>query len=307
MKHRVPHDGSARRGVVRILRLFASRVRHSLSSSHEKQEEAPTSLGGRFLCEHHVVVCNVNEKAPAIVEQLRTDPVRGPVNVVVIVQDEELWDSSLISADNSKRCGRVDVVHGCPADRETLRKANICRARAAVILADPKHGRLADARSTLIGMSIERENPGVHTVMELIKSVNRNHLRATRVDEVVCFGELSEKLLSQSAVTPGVSKLFNHLLSSDPNTGQVFVHPILPEMAGRTYRDLSRDAIRKGAPYLFCGFFQKTRSDPDSMIRRLVLNPPANTEPGKDTKLREGDSLIVISSRCPDFSSLCGK
>jgi len=155
-------------------------------------ERDPSRLSG------HVVVCNVNDKVCAIVDQLRNDPLAGVVDVVLIVQDAKLWSSNPSWHPSESGDGAVLTVFGCPAENDVLRRASISRARAAIILADPAHGALADARSALIGISIERENPQVHTVMELLLSVNRSHLRATAVDEVVCVGELSEKLLSQS-------------------------------------------------------------------------------------------------------------
>ncbi|MDM8517346.1 NAD-binding protein, partial [Desulfobacterales bacterium HSG16] len=122
----------------------------------------------------HVVICNCNDKVRVIVEELHNDATHKPLDVVLIVQDEDLWDK------NPEWHPRIDessetifkVLFGYPTDLELLQSAGIQKARAAVILADPNHGLKADAPSTLTAIAIEKQNPQVHTVMDLILSVN---------------------------------------------------------------------------------------------------------------------------------------
>ena len=200
------------------------------------------------------------------------------------------------------------MTEGNSTNREDLIRAGIERARAAVILADPEQGRLADARSTLVAVAIERQNPQVHTVMELIASKNRVHLKNTEVNEVVCLGELSEKLIAQSCITPGVKNIFHHLLSSREDTNQIFVRPVPAPLQGMSYREIVRKSIRSNAPYILCGFGklegpadgeETTRSRP---ARFFVLNPGAGAWPGKDTRLEEEDRLVVIAREPPEFT-----
>ena len=188
-----------------------------------------------------------------------------------------------------------------------LREAGITHARAAIILADPLQGSLADARSALVGIAIERENRQVHTVMELLLSVNRSHLRATTVDEVICLGEVSEKLLSQSSVTPGVSNLFAHLLTTRHGTAQIFVRAVPDVLVGSSYRELARRAIRNGAPYVVCGFIRHRAREADARHQSIVvLNPRVDTNPGKDSLLDTRDKLIVLASSAPDLDLIIG-
>jgi Calcium-activated potassium channel slowpoke-like RCK domain len=256
----------------------------------------------------HVVICNVNEKVPAIVDELWNDPVGESIDVAIIVQDRALWEShpSWHPRDDGSR--RVVEVFGCPAEGDVLREARITRARAAIILADPLQGTLADARSALVGIAIENENREVHTVMELLLSVNRSHLRATTVDEVICLGEVSEKLLSQSSVTPGVSHLFAHLLTTRNGTAQIFVRSVPNVLVGSSYRELARRAIRNRAPYVVCGFIRhRARFEAGASHESIVvLNPRVDTDPGKDSLLDTRDKLIVLASSAPDLDLILG-
>jgi hypothetical protein len=202
----------------------------------------------------------------------------------------------------------------------------ISRARAAVILADPNQGKLADARSTLVAVAIERANPHVNTVMELIASHNRIHLKGAEVNEVVCLGELAEKLIAQSCITPGVKNIFEHLLSSNGNTNQIFVRQIPEKWSGKTYREVVREAIDGEVPLIVCGFVTNSivhsRSPvvqnraPDTRVeceddsgygftgKTIVLNPRAGVQPGKDTRLTPEDRLIVIAFQPPMWHNL---
>lgn len=254
----------------------------------------------------HVVICNVNEKVRAIVDELWHDPAGESIDVAIIVQDGVMWREHPEWHPRSKGIHRVVEIEGCAAESETLRQACIGEARAAIILADPSQGSLADARSALVGIAIERENPQVHTVMELILSINRSHLRATAVDEVICLGEVSEKLLSQSTVTPGVSRLFAHLLTTRAGTSQLFVRPVPNVLVGLSFRDIARRAILGSAPYVVCGYLRHRAREgggarPETWV---VLNPRADTEPGKDTRLDTRDHLILLASEAPDLSVL---
>jgi len=244
----------------------------------------------------HVVICNANAKFPAVARQLRRAAPGLPV--VLLAQDRRLWAEH--PDWHPETAPEVPVLFGCPTDRTLLRRARLAAARAAVILADPLQGELADARSTLVAVAIERENPQVHTVIELLLSVNRAHLAATEVNEVICLGEMAEKLLAQSCITPGSSRLFAHLLSTADETSQIFLPVVPAELAGRAYRALARQVIATRAPFLSLGYVQHRRD----ARPRVVLNPCAGQEPGKDTALAAGDRLIVLATAAPDLAAL---
>jgi len=243
----------------------------------------------------HVVICNANPKVRGIVEEIHgAEP---DLDVVLIVQDRALWYDHAEWHPREADAARFHVVEGCPTDGDLLRCACIADARAAIILSDPTHGNLSDARGALVAIAIEQANPQVHTVMELLLSVNKTHLAATDINEVVCLGEIAEKLVAQSTITTGSSRLFAHLLTTESDTSQIFMEPVDAERAGRTYRDLAREVIRSGEPRVLVGFIlgphedtEEERSDP-----LVVLNPRPRKEPGRDTVLDEGDRLIVIA------------
>lgn len=268
---------------------------------------------------HHVVICNGNEKVRQVVRELWAGTQPDPVDVVLVVQDDALWQSHpewCPEADpphaapepsgSEARSGRFWSVSGCATDPADLDRVGISRARAALILADPNQGLYADARSALVAIAIERHNPQVHTVMELISSQNRRHLMGTEVNEVVCLGDLSEKLIAQSCITPGVKNILGELLTSANGTHRLFVRALPPPLWGQTYRQIVRAAILSGVPYVVCGFVQGVgiSLDGDRAAGTLVLNPQAEVSPGKETALTSDDRLVLMALEPPGLVDL---
>lgn len=270
----------------------------------------------------HVILCNASSQVRGILEELHSPEVPQRPEVVLLVQDRKLWEENpRWHPDPRNPFTRehfyVLALEGGAASTSNLLAAGISAARVAVILADPRQEALADARSTLVALSIERINPAVHTIMELISSQNRVHLEATEVNEVVCIEDLAEKLIAQSCVTPGIKNVFNSLLSTAQHTCKIFTIPLPKVMAKESYRSVARRAITAGSPFVVCGFMQEIpnpTSDPGGgaetdtnegggtargTLRRLVLNPRAGKDPGKDTSLAEGDLLVVMAYEAP--------
>ncbi len=255
----------------------------------------------------HAVICNCNEKTGRIVDELQAAQLDAPMGVVLLVQDLTQWKTNPSWHPQAAGPGGVYTVIGCPTNEGDLRKARITTAQAAVILADPAHGALADARSTLVALAIERENPQVHTVMELLSSVSRVHLQASEVNEIICLGEISEKLIAQSCISPGVKSIFLHLLTTGRGTNQVFIAPLPRPLRGESYRDLARRVITSGAPYVLCGYIRLAPGHEDGDDgRTFVINPRADETPGKDSPLQQGDQLVLLAHDPPDLQHLLG-
>ena len=273
---------------------------------------------------HHVVICNCSEQVRRIVAELHAEMVADRPVVVLLVQDAALWIAHPEwHPDPNNEYTRehffVMVGEGGAAQPSNLAAAGICSARAAIILADPRQGALADARSTLVALAIEKQNPDVHTVIELISSVNRVHLRATEVNEVVCVGEMAERLIAQSCITPGVKNVFESVLINKPGTNNIYISPLPKALGGTTFRDLVMRAVGARAPFVICGFIQNSFLPPEPGAlsalgpagcgpdkgldikpkQTFVINPRTGVEPGRDTALAESDQLVLIAYERP--------
>ncbi len=275
----------------------------------------------------HVVICNCNEKVGGIVGELHEGTNHDPLDVVLVIQDEEMWRKNPKWHPEEESMEHFHTVSGCPTDEEVLKLAGIEYARAAVILADPNHGDLADAPSALIAMAIEKQNPRVHTVIELIAAGNRQHIDAVDINEIICIGEISEKLIVQSCITPGIKNIFEDLLTFREGTAQIYVVFLPENLVGQSFREVCRKMIVSGEPYIPIGYIKNqmildaadldqardlewsdsllpnyNASEKKCTWSRIVINPRSNQEPGKDTVLTGEDQLVFIGHERSDLT-----
>jgi Trk K+ transport system NAD-binding subunit len=253
--------------------------------------------------ENHVVICNCNEKVRAIVEEIHMDASGKPYDIVLLIQDKALWDANPDWHPRETDRARFLILFGSPFDREVLNAACIEKARAAIILADPNQGQLADAQSTLMAVAIEKQNPQVHTIQELILTTNRDHLKAMNVDEVICLGEISEKLIARSCISPGIKNIFENLLTTGRGTSQIFLQELGPELKGLSYRKIARASIESKAPFIVIGYIiplpggELPPREEGNLIRSVMLINPKKQ--AKDMALSERDKLILIGYEQP--------
>jgi len=250
----------------------------------------------------HVVICNANSQVAQIVDLLRQATAPAPLPVVLVIPDEALWQAH--PSWHPATSDQFHTVVGNPVEAAVLERAGIAGARAAIVLADPRQGDLADARSALVALAVEHQATAVRTVVELLQSSNRVHLVNTEVDDVVCVSEITEKLMAQSCVTPWVKNVFRHLLDTAPGTAQIYVTDLPPALAGASFRELAARAIDAQAPFTLTGFVRDAGAD---AAPQICLSPRAGAEPGKDTPLGAGDQIISLGCEAPRLEELAGE
>ncbi len=75
----------------------------------------------------HLVICNVNEKLGGIVREIRGDERGAELDVVVLVQDWDLWQANPDWYPPAPCGERVTYVEGCPGETASL--ARVCGVR----------------------------------------------------------------------------------------------------------------------------------------------------------------------------------
>lgn len=233
-----------------------------------------------------VVICNINKNLRNIIKELILNPDIS-LEITIVVQDEKLWEDNPewhLGFDRDQ----FNIIFGDPADPGVLKKLGVKEFGAAVILADPALGGLADGPSSLIAMAIERLNPEIHTIMELIKSANREYIDSGVINEVVCLGDVTEKLIAQNCFHPGVIDIFDELLTSGKGTPQIFLPQVPIFLVERTYGEIYLFSLERKDPFIIIGFVKGDK---------FCINPEFEKEPGINTVLTEDDRLILISHK----------
>ena len=240
----------------------------------------------------HIVVCNWNDKGIPIIRELHADVVKRKHPVVIVSDNVEA--SALPEHDDSPQFEDVYFVKGDPANETILKRANVQQAHSVVVLAEPSAGELADAKSILIAMAVDRLRKQVERgpwiCVEGVAPQNVEHLDRAGADEIISASEFAMLLLSQSARFQGLGEVYRRLLTNTEETNEVYLVPVPPGFIGKTFADLAAAVLAKrDAPNPAILIGAKTQQG-------VLVNPRAAAL----APFAEGDEAIVIAFERPD-------
>jgi len=165
--------------------------------------------------EDHIVLCGWNSNAEDVIAGLLRSLPEKKIRLVLI---NELPEDKMEALKYKYRDHGFKFLRGDFAHEEVLERANITKARSAIILADTS-GQLslekADEHTILGTLAVKSLAPDVKTCAELLNPENRQHLKRANVDEIVVRGEHLGNLLASATVSPGLPRVFSLLLSPE--------------------------------------------------------------------------------------------
>lgn len=162
----------------------------------------------------HVIICGWNENGEKIIESLLVQFAGNPPKIVLV---NELERDEVQSVQYKYKEYGLFFVRGNFVKEDVLARANLVRARAAIVLADTSGGHSienADERTIFGTMAIKSMASKVRTCAELTRPESKEHLIRANVDEVVIRGETAGFLLASAAVAPGVADSLRVLISN---------------------------------------------------------------------------------------------
>jgi len=268
----------------------------------------------------HIIVCGWNENGEKVIDgilgQSKDDP---PVLVLV----NELDRDEVQSIQYKYKDYPLRFVRGSFVKENVLARANLVRARAAIVLADISGGRTlekADERTIFGTMAIKSMAAKVRTCAELIRSENREHLARANVDEIIVRGESAGSLLATAAISPGVAESVNLLINNE-DENKLWRIRVPSRYAGRGLGELAAHLRERSGALLFAVVREKESvkledilSDDstyiDDFIRRkfeesgkdffgskkdfsVLINPP------DDYTLGQNDWVVLIARERP--------
>ncbi len=168
----------------------------------------------------HISLCGWNKNVPYIINNLMHQNIlyKKPIVVLAEVDDEYPLKNNNINHD------LVTYVRGHATNKNDLDRANIREADIAIIIADSNSSE-PDATSILKILTIEkygheleeqgkrknREN--IYTIAEIQNADNFQTAYDAHVDEIISLENIKSKILVQSILNPGVSKVINEILT----------------------------------------------------------------------------------------------
>lgn len=283
-------------------------LNETLDNDKEKKEQA--SGAGDFNIKGHIVICNWTSKADIIVRQLHHESVHQRSPIIVITEKPEL-----VPRSTDKEYRGLLIIGGNPADKEILIRADIKYAKTAIILADEEDLENADSKSILIQLAVDSINPNIHTIVELVKSSSQMYFQYTHVNEIICLEQLAERLLSQAALTPGLSEVYMNLLTQSADTNEIYLEEVPKTFVGKTYEEVEQEIVAiEDKDIILIGWATKVEKMEDGKAlvngrgniifeNEIIINPRSSTE-GKYSKshtFKEGDSLFLIAYEKPEL------
>ena len=225
--------------------------------------------------ENHIVVCGYNDGVRALLGEIAVDQELRTEAVVLVNARTEIPDASVFGI-------RPDLLYHLVGDHTQLRvleQAGIKRASRAIVVADAiGDGRYEnrDARSVLAALTIERMNPQIHCVVELMRSENQQHLAVAGVEAVLMRNDLSGRALASACRHPGIMNVMMNLITQ--REGQT-IHRFPGPRASTPFGELLGQ-LKAQENAILIGVEKDGRR---------VLNP------GAAEVVEPGDQLLVIS------------
>ncbi len=180
----------------------------------------------------HILIINYPrlDAVVRLIEELRADPATREHSICLI-------DESLPELPAELETLGILFVKGDPTRDETLRKANAGKASHAILLAKDPADPHSDDRNLVTTLVLERMNPEVFTVVEVLSASKIRQVELAGADSAICAAELASGLIVQELQDPGVKSIIADLCS-DTSGHQVYVVPI-ENAAGRSFKSLA--------------------------------------------------------------------
>lgn len=73
---------------------------------------------------------------------------------------------------------------------------------------------IQDSRSVLICLALDKMNPNIHIVCEVMDKRNVSHFKRANVDDLIVTNEINSKIILRSALSKRISDTFSELLTN---------------------------------------------------------------------------------------------
>ena len=253
--------------------------------------------GGINMNNKHYVIINWNDKGAGIVEQLR-NPELPKSHILVITRDKPGQQRSIPQHYGIVHKSAEAITEGL------LKNADLNLAKSVIILADDKeNAETTDAENVLIILTAKRLCSSSKDPIPIIAEI----LDPQRADLAQCAGllddgqveivstqRLGQNLLAQVAVTPGLTKIYEDLLTFGANTNEIYSTRLPDSLCGKSIDDL------------FLALFKLRQKNSQiipiaiSRQKKILLNPSSS----KNGSIEKDDILFAICDNSGELKAL---
>jgi TRAP transporter TAXI family solute receptor len=196
--------------------------------------------GGKKMNENHHVIINWNEKGPGIVEQLRSKELTKR-HILIITRQYQGRAHSIPEHEGITHKSAETITEGL------LKSANMSHAHSIIILADDGGGLgSTDAENVLITLTAKKLCNGTKLVPIVVEVLDPQRADLAQCAgllddgqiEIISTQRLGQNLMAQVAVTPGLTKIYEDLLTFGHDTNEIYSSPLPKSLCGKPIDEL---------------------------------------------------------------------
>jgi voltage-gated potassium channel len=235
--------------------------------------------------ESHIIICNFPslDKLKRMTTELKLHPAYADAFFVIV-------SDTITTLPDGLDTDEFAFVYGNPNRETTLQKANIMAASGVFILAADPLNSDADSITFAIATVLEllrQENKYQYKIVaELIHKENFSLLKKARVDGIVTPEGLTDCLLAQEFLYPGIHEIISQIVSNEIGS-QFYI--LNTRLAGHRVADVQVAVLKHPANLQVIGIVKEGKT---------ILNP------AKDVIIDEDDKLIMLAEHRRDFNSI---
>ncbi|MEW5821191.1 MAG: ion channel [Cyanobacteriota bacterium] len=210
----------------------------------------------RIKMENHIIICNWNERASDLFNQLRS--------FEDIKEEIVLIDNTL----EERPSKNISFVKGSPTDTEILKKANVQKAARVIALAKGNTKSEADANTVLTSLAVKSLAPNVMLCAEILDPNNAIFLKNAKVDHIIDINSLISRFIAQTAYNPKLLAVLNELVSNTKNSCEIYRCKLPDTMKDMTYFELFK-TIKNNYDCMIIALENSKTND-------IIINPKMN-------------------------------
>ena len=230
----------------------------------------------------HTIICHCpsGTKVLNIIKELRAVDTYKEEPIVVV-------SDTLEECPIEFQKENISFINGNPEEIDILKKAGIDTANGVIVLAKKPGDTTSDSSTftivTIVEIIATEIGRDIKTTAEVINQKSNKLFDRTDVDGTVTIEGLTDKMMVQEFLHPGISQTFQQLLT---NTTGSQLHTCKTRL------------INKSLIYL-----QTSALEHESQLQIIGVNRGNQQlfNPSKQTTIEEGDQLIVLAETMNDY------
>ena len=209
---------------------------------------------------NHIVICGwKNNMGDIIKEMLQLSSEISPEKIVIVSNIES---EKIEATKGIPRLKKIKFIRGDYFSEDTLKRANIQKAKKAIVLADTYESASnseADSKTVMAVISIKALSKEIYVCAELLDRKYESYLEKAMCDEILYPRDINRQMLAGTTIINGLSNIINNLISNKETQAMLNTVEIDEKYIGKNYYNFKTEFDKTGNKTLI-GILENTGS-----------------------------------------------